>query len=353
MVTPSEETWDPPRVLRQVERQIFSSQIEEEDHVRAPESPIKTPVAASAGKASFSKSRKSRPYDWTKTYSLSEVLLLADMIEMKHLKNTDRKRLDRVLEGALATMLEFSTELETSTVLSDLEEVPRTYSSLVRAAIKLQIIVPSRFLVLGDVNQTDNLMHACREFILFLRKRVDDTQNKRLIIKIEDECIEILSDNTLESPKPKRKRKKAICASDAVQETLLKKPKMRKREVVDEEATMMNEEQGLKATISRLDYPTAGHEERRISDQALLQRHLQDTEEENRLLRALPQANGIGRSGVTMGLLRIKNGHTAESALHGLWEVREETRLCEQLCSRAVALRRCRSDVELSALVAR
>jgi hypothetical protein len=88
--------------------------------------------------------------------------------------------------------------------------------------------------------------------------------------------------------------------------------------VADEEATTMNEEKGSKAVVSTVEYPTAGHEQRRISDQALLQKYLQDTEEENGHLRALLEANGIDRSGVTMGLLRIKNGHTAESALHGL-----------------------------------
>jgi hypothetical protein len=208
VVTPSEETWHTPRVLRPVERQMFSSQIEEEDQVRAPQSLIKTPVSASAGKASSSKTRKSRPYDWTKTNSLSEVLLLADMVEMKHLKNIDRKRLDRVLEGALATMLELSTELETSTVLPDLEEVPRTYSSLVRAAIKLQIIVPSRFLILENANQTDNLMGACREFILFLRKRAEETQAKRLVIRLRMKLLRYQVTIPLKLPSPERSGRK-------------------------------------------------------------------------------------------------------------------------------------------------
>jgi hypothetical protein len=237
---------------------------------------------------------------------------------MKHLKNIDRGKLEKVLQGVLANMLELSTEQEKSIVLPDLDEVPRTYSSVVRAAIKLQIIIPSRFLILGAVNQTDNLMRSCREFILFLRKREEDNRSRKLIIKIEDEVIENLSDTAPESPRPKKESKKAKHAPDTKNETVLKQSKMRKREAADNETAGADADEIAKIPASGDEDSTLCGGARRVSDQALLQKHLVDAEGEDSQLRALLEANGIGRVGMTMGLLRIKNGHTAASALHGL-----------------------------------
>lgn len=193
--------------------------------------------------------------------------------------------------------------------------VPRTYSSLVRAPIKLQIIIPSRFRILESVDQTDKLMRACRQFILFLRKREEDSISRKLIIKIEDEVIDISSDIAPENPRCKKKRKKAKHVSE---EAVLERSKKKKREATDGEAAEADGKYLAKTATSTEGKSTHGGGRRRVSDQALLQKHLQDTEEDNAQLRALLEANGIGRVGVTMGLLRIKNGYTAESALHGL-----------------------------------
>ena len=308
VVTPPEETWHAQRPLRPAAPQMFSSNPGEGSASTAGDAANATPNQ----KTPSSTTRKPRPCDWTKVYSPAEMVLLTLMIEPKHLKNTERNKLDKVLEGTIGTFFELLTDLERSAILPDLETVPRTYTSLVRAAIKLQIIVPSRYLILGHTNQTDNLMCACREYISFLRKRAEDAKPKTLIIKIEDEVIELLSSED-ERPKrkSKKKRKKEKRASSAAETEALKKPKKRKREAVDEE-------QAVKQATLDGELPDDLQGDSRISDQALLQTHLQHTEEENGHLRSLLEAHGVARSGITMSLLRIKNGYSAGAAISGL-----------------------------------
>ena len=316
IVTPPEESLHAPRALRPVAPQMFSSQ--------ADGGPVSTPGAAAKAtpnrKTASSTTRKTRPCDWTKVFSPAEMVLLAAIIEQKHLKNTDRNKLDKVLEGTIATMLELSTDLEKSAILPDLETVPRTYSSLIRAAIKLQIIIPSRYVVLGQTDQTDNLMRASREYLLFLRKRIEDAKAKTLIIKLEEEVIEIISSEEETAPKPKhkKKKKKAKRTSSMAEARVLDKPKKRKHEVIDEESVMDWAEQAIKQAASEEESPTYSKGDKPMSDQALLQQHLQETEQENNHLRSLLEAHGVARTGITMGLLRIKNGYTADAAISGL-----------------------------------
>ena len=315
VVTPSEEPWHTSRASRPVARQMFSSQ---PDAATA-----STPGAAAKAtpnrKTASSTTRKTRPCDWTKVFSPAEMVLLAAIIEQKHLKNTDRNKLDKVLEGTIATMLELSTDLEKSAILPDLETVPRTYSSLIRAAIKLQIIIPSRYVVLGQTDQTDNLMCASREYLSSLRKRIEDAKAKTLIIKLEEEVIEIISSEEETAPKPKhKKKKKAKRTSSMAEARVLDKPKKRKHEIIDEESVMDWAEQAIKQAASEEESPTYSKGDKPMSDQALLQQHLQETEQENNHLRSLLEAHGVARTGITMGLLRIKNGYTADAAISGL-----------------------------------
>ena len=316
VVTPPEEPWHTSRASRPVARQMFSSQ---------PDAGIaSTPAAAAKATpnhrtASYT-ARKARPCDWTKVFSPAEMVLLSVMIEQKHLKNTDRNKLDKVLEGTIGTFFELLTDVERSAILPDLETVPRTYTSLVRAAIKLQIIIPSRYLILGHQDQTDNLMRACREYILFLRKRVEDAKAKTLIIKLEEEVIEISSEEEAPASKPKhkKKKKKAKRAASAAEATVIKKPKKRKCEVLDEESVVPSDEQMIKQAASEEEYLAQSRGDRPMSDHELLQQHLQETEQENGHLRSLLEAHGVARTGITMGLLRIKHGYSADRAISGL-----------------------------------
>ena len=314
VVTPPEEPWHTSQALRPVARQMFSSQ---------PDAGIaSTPAAAAKAtpnhRTASSTARKARPCDWTKVFSPAEMVLLSVMIEQKHLKNTDRNKLDKVLEGTIGTFFELLTDVERSAILPDLETVPRTYTSLVRAAIKLQIIIPSRYLILGHQDQTDNLMRACREYILFLRKRAEDAKAKTLIIKLEEEIIEISSGEEAPKRKPKKKKKKAKRAASAAEATVTKKPKKRKHEVIDEESIVASDEQTIKQAVSEEEFPKHLRGDKPMSDHEMLQRHLQETEQENGHLRSLLEAHGVARTGITMGLLRIKHGYSADRAISGL-----------------------------------
>ena len=314
VVTPPEEPWHTSRASRPVARQMFSSQ---------PDTGIaSTPAAAAKAtpnhRTASSTARKARPCDWTKVFSPAEMVLLSVMIEQKHLKNTDRNKLDKVLEGTIGTFFELLTDVERSAILPDLETVPRTYTSLVRAAIKLQIIIPSRYLILGYQDQTDNLMRACREYILFLRKRAEDAKAKTLIIKLEEEIIEISSGEEAPKRKPKKKKKKAKRAASTAEATVTKKPKKRKHEVIDEESVVASDEQTIKQAVSEEEFPKHLRGDKPMSDHEMLQRHLQETEQENGHLRSLLEAHGVARTGITMGLLRIKHGYSADRAISGL-----------------------------------
>jgi hypothetical protein len=315
VTTPQEESWHAPRAARPVARQMFSSQDSPLDTIRAA---AKAPTSTPKDRADSSTARRARPCDWTKVFSPGEMVLLAAMTEQKHLKNTDRNKLDKIFEGTIGTMLELLTDLERSAILTDLESVPRTYSSLVRAAIKLQIIIPSRFLILGQEDQTDNLMRACREYISFLRKRAEDAQAKTIIIKIEDDVIEISSEEEARKPKSKTKRRKAKRAASTAEVSTIKKAKKRKHEVTDEESVVASDEQIIKQAASEEQSPNHLRGDKPLSDHELLQQHLQETEQENGHLRSLLEAHGVARTGITMGLLRIKHGYSADRAISGL-----------------------------------
>jgi hypothetical protein len=130
--------------------------------------------------------------------------------------------------------------------------------------------------------------------------------------------IEISSEEQARKPKSKTKRRKAKRAASTAEVSTIKKAKKRKHEVTDEESVVASDEQIIKQAASEEQSPNHLRGDKPLSDHELLQQHLQETEQENGHLRSLLEAHGVARTGITMGLLRIKHGYSADRAISGL-----------------------------------
>ena len=91
-----------------------------------------------------------------------------------------------------------------------------------------------------------------------------------------------------------------------------------KREVLDEDSVVASDDQTIKQAVPEQESPKHLPGDKPMSDHEMLQRHLQETEQENGHLRSLLEAHGVARTGITMGLLRIKHGYSADRAISGL-----------------------------------